>query len=58
MLQFGNKPPFRLAIHTYTRHTIYMNEITQAFANAVQVEVIKTFTPEEIDQLMEMLKDF
>ena len=33
-----------------------MSEIQNAFAKAVQTEVINTFTPEEIDQLVEMLK--
>lgn len=53
MLQFGNKPCFPIAIQTYTCHNLYMN----LFENVIDNKVIDNLSNEQVDMLLEILKD-
>ena len=53
MLQFGNKPHFPIAIQTYTCHNLYMN----LFENVIDNKVIDNLSNEQVDMLLEILKD-
>ena len=54
MLQFGNKPCFPIAIQTYTCHNLYMNNL---FDNVIDNKVIDNLSNEQVDMLLEILKD-